>query len=381
MGILVITWNFPPRRGGIEYLLKHIVAGLGRRHSVAVVTSHCSGCREDGIWRAPWPGLIAFAFYSLWCGARLLFRDPAKEIVFGGSALATPVVLFLARLFGRKAVVQTHGLDLVYPSCLYQWLCVRRLKYCDQVVANSEYTAALAKKAGVPENRVTVIPPGIDPRRFAVSQDTESLRSRLGAEQTQIVLFVGRLARRKGVKEFIERSFAQLAREFPAARFVVAGDNPVESLTHRDDMLSEIKQTVARLGLQDSVRLLGAVDDEQLVSLYQIAHVVVLPALPAIDDVEGFGIVLLEAAAAGRPTLATRVGGIPDAVAHGKGGILVAPGDYEEMTRSLITLLRNGDLRTELGRYAANWVQEKFAWPKMIERYEQALALAAAAER
>jgi phosphatidylinositol alpha-1,6-mannosyltransferase len=381
MGILVITWNFPPRRGGIEYLLNHIAAGLGRRHSVAVVTSHSSGCREDRIWRAPRPGLIAFVFYALWRGARLLFLDSKKQIVFGGSALVTPLVLFLARVFGRKAVVQTHGLDLVYPSYLYQWLCVRWLKYCDQVVANSEYTAALAKNAGIPENRVAVIPPGIDPRRFAVPQDIESLRSRLGLVHTRIVLFVGRLARRKGVKQFIERCFAQLVREVPAARFVVAGDNPVESLTHRDDILSEIKQTVVRLGLQDSVRLLGAVDDEQLVGLYQIADVVVLPALPASNDVEGFGIVLLEAAAAGRPTVATRVGGIPDAVAHGEGGILVAPGDYEEMTRSLIRLLRNDDLRTALGRYGSNWVQEKFAWPKIIARYEQALGLAAAAER
>ena len=375
MGILVITWNFPPRRGGIEYLLKHIAAGLARRHSVAVVTSHSSGSREDGIWRAPLPGLIAFAFYALWRGARLLFRDSRKQIVFGGSALVTPVVLCLARLFGRKAVVQTHGLDLVYPSYLYQWLCVRWLMYCDQVFANSAFTAALAKNAGVPENRVTVIPPGIDPRHFAVPQDIESLRNELGFEHTRIVLFVGRLARRKGVKEFIERCFAQLVREIPAIGFVVAGDNPLESLTHRDDMFGEIKQTVARLGLHDSVRLLGAVNDEQLVGLYQIADVVVLPVLPARDDVEGFGIVLLEAAAAGRPTVATRVGGIPDAVAHGEGGILVGPGDYEEMTQSLITLLRNDDLRAAFGRYASNWAKEKFAWPKIIARYEQALGL------
>jgi phosphatidylinositol alpha-1,6-mannosyltransferase len=377
MGVLVISWNFPPRRGGIEYVISNLCAGLGRRHSVAVVTSHyrCSGLRENAVFRAPRPGLIAFGLYALWCGARLLFRDPGKKIVFGGSALVTPVVLILARLFRRKAVVQIHGLDIIYPNALYQFLCVRWLKHCECIVANSAYTAALARSAGIPEDRVTVIFPGIDAQRFAASQDVDGVRSKLGFDGKQIILFVGRLAKRKGVKEFIEKSFVHVSRKIPAACLAIAGDNPLESLAHRDDVLSGIKDVIAQLHLQNHVRLLGAVSDEQVVALYQVADVVVLPALASKEDVEGFGIVLLEAAAAGKPTVATRVGGIPDAVEHGKGGILVAPGDYGALTKTLISLLRNDELRKALGRYGSSWVQEKFAWPKIIARYEHALGL------
>jgi phosphatidylinositol alpha-1,6-mannosyltransferase len=295
--------------------------------------------------------------------------------VFGGSALVTPVVLILARLFRRKAVVQTHGLDIIYPNALYQQLCVRWLKHCERIIANSAYTAALARSAGVPEDRVTVISPGIDAQRFAASQDVDGVRSKLGFDGKQIILFVGRLAKRKGVKEFIEKSFVHVSREIPAACLAIAGDNPLESLTHRDDALSDIKATIAQLRLQNHVRFLGAVSDEQVVALYQMADVVVLPALASKEDVEGFGIVLLEAAAAAKPTVATRVGGIPDAVDDGIGGILVAPGDYDELTKTLISLLRNDELRKALGRYGSSWVQEKFAWPKIIASYEQALGL------
>jgi phosphatidylinositol alpha-1,6-mannosyltransferase len=329
---------------------------------------------ENDVFHAPWPGLIAFALYALWRGAWLLLRDPEKKIVFGGSALVTPLVLILARLFGAKAVVQTHGLDLIYANPLYQLLCVRWLKHCEHVITNSAYTAALAKKAGVPENRVAVIPPGIDPQRFVAAVNPHS-RSGLDLERKKIILFVGRLARRKGVKEFIEQSLANIVREIPEVSFVIVGDNPSESLIHRDDVLGEVVAAVAHLRLEDHVRLLGAVSDEQLIALYQAADVVVLPALAAKEDVEGFGIVLLEAAAAAKPTVAMRIGGIPDAVEHGKGGVLVSPGDYDEFTEVLITLLRDDELRRTLGRYGSNWVQEKFAWPKIIARYERALGL------
>lgn len=377
MGILVISWNFPPRRGGIEYLVSHLYCGLKKRHSVTVVTAHARslGRHENSICRAPWPGLIPFGLYALWCGARLLLRDPGKNIVFGGSAMTAPVVLILARLFGRKAVVQTHGLDIIYANAFYQFLCVRWLKHCERVIANSSYTASLARNAGVPEHRIAVIPPGIDPPRFAAPANMDASKKQLGLEEKQIILFVGRLAKRKGVKEFIEKSFVNIVREIPQVCFIIAGDNPLESLTHRDDVLSGIKEVIARLHLQDHVLLLGAVSDEQIVALYQMSDVVILPALPMKEDVEGFGIVLLEAAAAAKPTVATRVGGISDAVDHGNGGILVAPGDYDELSKAVIELLRDDELRKALGSYGSDWVQEKFAWEKIIASYEQALDL------
>lgn len=382
MGILVISWNFPPRRGGIENVIGNLVAGLGERNPVIVITAHARtrGSGEAKIFRAPCPGLIPFAIYALWRGALSLLHAPRLSVVFGGSALATPLVLILARLFGRKAVVQTHGLDIIYANAVYQFLCVRWLKHCERIIANSTYTALLAKNAGVPENRIAVIPPGVYPQRFAASANVHAIKKQLGLEGKRVVLFVGRLAKRKGVKEFIERSLVNIVREIPEVCFVIVGDNPLESLTHRDDEVSDIKAVIARLRLKDRVRLLGAVCDEELIALYQMCDVVVLPVLAMKNDVEGFGIVLLEAAAAARPTVATRVDGIPDAIEDGKSGILVEPGDYEELSQALVELLRNDELGETLGGYGLKRVQENFAWEKIIASYEQALVLAVGTE-
>jgi phosphatidylinositol alpha-1,6-mannosyltransferase len=375
VSILVVSWNYPPRRGGIESLVSNLCAGLRERHAVLVITAHAQSLPqvESNVFRAPWPGLIPFAFYALWRGATLLFHNPAIGVIFGGSVLVTPVVLILARLFGRKVVVQAHGLDVVYSSRLYQTLCVRWLKFCDRIIANSSYTASLVAQTVPSKERISVIAPGVYPERFNLKPDVEAFKKQWALEDRQVILFVGRLARRKGVREFVEKSLAKIVQHMPAVCFVVVGDNPTESLTRQDDALSEIVATIDDMKLQNHVRLLGTLSDDEVVRLYQLCDVVVLPALASPNDVEGFGIVLLEAAAAGKPTVATRVGGIPDVVEDGKSGILVEPDDHDGLSRALIDLLGDDKKRLTSGHYAKNRVNEQFSWDRVVTAYEKTL--------
>jgi phosphatidylinositol alpha-1,6-mannosyltransferase len=127
--------------------------------------------------------------------------------------------------------------------------------------------------------------------------------------------------------------------------------------------------------LQNHVRLAGSLSDDEVISLYHLSDVVVLPALACTDDVEGFGIVLLEAAAAGKPVVATRVGGIPDAIEDGKSGILVNAGDYEGFTQTLISLLLDAQKRAVMGAYAKVRVTEQFSWQRIVRQYEKTLEL------
>jgi phosphatidylinositol alpha-1,6-mannosyltransferase len=375
MGILVITWNYPPRRGGIEYLVDHLVASLRKRHAVRVVTAynHSSEFTEIDVVRTPCPGLIPFALFALWRGVLSLRRDPGISVVFGGSALAAPLVWILARLFGRRAVVQIHGLDIIYRSALYQLLCVRWLKRCDRIIANSAYTATLAESRGVSADRISVIPPGVEPERFTAPVDVAATKKLFGLEGRRVILFVGRLARRKGVKEFIQKSLPEIVAAVPQACFVIVGANPTESLTHRDDMVTEIAAAASRLDLERHVMLLGSLSDDDVVKLYQTCDLVVLPALATPDDVEGFGIVILEAAAAGKPVVATRAGGIPDAVDDEKSGILVEAGNYDALSRATVDLLGDEKKRQMMGAFARQRLNEHFTWGKIIPRYETAL--------
>ena len=376
MEILVVTWNFPPRRGGIEYLISNLCDGLKKKHSVFVITAHASSTElsEDQVFRAPWPGLAPFALYALRQGGRLLHQNPGINVVFGGSVVVTPLVLILARWFRRKAIVQAHGLDLIYRNSLYQFLSVRWIKFCDRIVANSSYTASLAQQKGAQLETVSVIHPGVDADRFAFTTAVERTKQEWGLEGKRIILFVGRLARRKGVKEFIQMSLPKIAQEIPDACFVIAGGNPTESLTHREDVLGEVGAAISETQLQKHIRLLGPLADDELIKLYQACDLVVLPAVPMKDDVEGFGIVLLEAAAAAKPAVATRVGGIPDAVEHGKSGVLIKPGDYEMMSRTIVDLLQDDRTRRAMGEYARNRVRETFGWEMVASQLEAVLS-------
>jgi phosphatidylinositol alpha-1,6-mannosyltransferase len=376
MDVLVLTWNYPPRRGGVENLLQNLCAGLREQHRVFIVTSSAKPPQsaEPDTFRAPLSGLIPFAFYVLWRGALVLAHYPQIGVVFGGSALVTPLVLILARLFRRRAVVLTHGLDVIHRNFFYQWLCVQWLKFCDRVVANSNYTAALVASKAVAQERLTVIPPGVHAEHFSIPTDVIATKRHWNIEGKEIVLFVGRLAKRKGLKEFIEKSLVEIVREIPETVFLIVGDNPTESLAHRADVISEIDEAVSRLGLNEQVRLLGALGDDEAVGLYHACDVVVLPALDMKNDVEGFGIVALEAAAACKPVVATRVGGIADAVENSKTGILVEPGDYQALTHAVLWLLRDSSQAWTMGSAGRQRAMNLFAWKQICHRHAKTLS-------
>lgn len=373
MEILVITWNYPPRQGGMEQLLASVCAGLSKNHRVSVITAYADKhftAGEETVFRPASPGLVRYFLFAFTKGVALLRGNRNISVVFGGSVLVTPIVLILARLFRRKAIVQAHGLDLIYRSSIYQFFVVRGLRYVDRVIANSRHTARLAQQKGVTERAVEIIPPGVDWQRFQVAETADALKQARGLANYKVILFVGRLARRKGVKEFIEHSLVDIVKQVPEVCFVIAGDNPTESLTQHDDVAGEIRQAIARHNLSDHVRWLGAVGDAELVQLYALCDVLVLPVLDLDSDVEGFGMVALEAAAAGKPVIATRCGGIPDAVEDGKSGILVEQGNYDCLSGAIVSLLMNPQMVSAMGQSGRQRAVKEFTWNSAVSRYE-----------
>lgn len=358
----------------MENLLAGLCNNLKKTHALLVITSFVSsaGNQEGWIFRPRRPGLVPFFLYALYRGSFLLRRDSGIKVIFGGSALVTPLVLLLARAFRRRALIYVHGSDLIYPNVLYQLLCVRWLGSCDRVIANSHYTASLAEEKGAKKSSICIISPGVDIEESGCLGGEEA-KAATGLKGRKVLLYVGRLARRKGVKEFVEKSLPKIISEVPEACFVIVGENPTESLIHHDDVMGELKALVGDMRLENHVRLLGWLSDGDLAKVYRASDLMVLPVLSMKDDVEGFGIVLLEAAAAGLPAVATRVGGIPDAIEDGKSGILVDPEDYESMSRATVNLLRDDRGRVTLGECARKRVREEFSWERVVKKYEEIL--------
>ena len=287
----------------------------------------------------------------------------ASDVVIGGSGLVGPVVILLAKLSGAKSVLLLHGLDIIADSRLYQWFFVPFLRWADVAVCNSENTARLAMEHGVRRNRIVVVNPGVDVNIEPVDRD--QVRDALGVANQKVLLSVGRLMPRKGLAELIENSFAKLGAEPSEYLLLVSGSEPAHALNRPTESVhAGIEASIAKHGLQDRVRLLGHVDDATLAQLYAAADVFVFPLIETQGDVEGFGMVAIEAAAHGTPTVAFDCGGVGDAVKDDINGALVPAGDYAAFTQA-IEDVAGKDLRA-----AAQDFAQQFSW----ENYSDQIA-------
>lgn len=377
MKILLITWNYPPKTGGMENMLYEVKQQLAAYADVDIVAPfaepHDSESDAARVFRAGREGLYSFFLHAVRTGIRLN-RNTNYDVIMTGSALVLPVAAILGFFFRVPVVPIIHGLDIIYPNPLYQFSIRFLLPRCRHVIANSRMTRQLAIERGVRPGVATVINPGIDVSEFDHPGDCDAIRHRYRIGRKRFILSAGRLVKRKGILEFISRSLPDIVKEAPDAFLVVVGDNPSQSLAHREDLMAQIRSETERFGLQDHVLMVGWASREDLVTFYHACDFFILPAIHVPGDMEGFGIVLLEANAAGKPVVATTVGGIPDAVENGGSGILVEPENWTAITRSVLHLLRNDEDRKKLGKQGRLRAESEFDWKVIGKRYRDVLS-------
>jgi len=367
MRVLLLTWNFPPTIGGIEYVAAHLFHGLAAAGSeVEVVTRAAPGAPDDPrIHRARRAGLPAFLFHALRRGAASCRRWRPDLVVCASVVAALPAYL-LRRAFGIPYVVLVHGSDVLHPGRLYRRAVRFLLRGAGAITANSEGTRRLLIDFGIAADRVVVVHPGVEAWSGSAEVSPAWLPRLAGR---QVLLSVGRLIRRKGLLEFIEQVLPDLRVSHPGILLVVVGEDAAESLIHRERMRERLDSAVRARGLADQVLFTGGLPDAELHALLRRADLFVLPAIPVPGDVEGFGIVFLEAALEGTPAVATRLGGIPEAVVDGETGLLVEPGDPRAMLEAVRRLLDDDRLRARLGDAARRRAREDFAWSVVVARY------------
>jgi phosphatidyl-myo-inositol dimannoside synthase len=381
MRILLITWNYPPKIGGMEMMLYQLVQHLPRSFDVDVLVpgkeipsdlperANVIHTNNTSIW-----GFYVSAFKR----GRQLLAKRHHDLIVAGSALVTPVVYVLGRQLSMKTAVHVYGLDVIFPRAGYQFLVRLFLRRIQCVMAISKASRQEAIDRGVDPARIAVLTPGVSAAEFELRPNTQELKQHHGLHGKQVILYAGRLARRKGVLEFVSFCLPEIVRRLPHVVLVVAGGNADQSLSHSGDMESQIAEEARRRNLADNVRLLGRIKRDELVGLFHACDLLLLPAIPVPGDMEGFGIVLLEASAAGRPVVATRLGGIPDAVIEGVTGILVEAGSWPDFTDAVVNLLENEDLADRLGRAGRDRAIEHFDWSVIGRCYADLLSLCAA---
>lgn len=339
--ILLITRNFPPLTGGMERLMQQTALGISEYAELTIVGPHgCSAyCPDDARVFETSSRLAPFLLFSLWHGASAC-RKSRFTLLIGGSGLIAPTLLFLRTLFGGKNLIFLHGLDLVVDSLIYQAVFIRCIRRVDHIIANSRNTLKIAVAKEIPEQRITVVNPGTHLPDSATIEPRERFLNRKGIPFKKLMIFVGRITRRKGLSQFIQHSLPLILQEEPEAGLVVVGENPSQSLTKFGEA-REVAELVFELNLTDRVTFLGKLNDRELEACYAAADVQIFPLIDIPGDVEGFGMVAIEAAACGTPTVAFSAGGVADAIST-ENGALIAPGEYDLLANAVIRTLQEG---------------------------------------
>ena len=355
--ILLITRNLPPLVGGMERMMQQFALGLHQYAELTVIGPR--GCKQH----LPAALTVYETSPRLWLflplSTLLAIRACAKtrfDVIAGGSGLIGPTLRILAWLFRRKTLVYLHGLDLVVDNALYQMLFVPSLRGIDSVAVNSRNTRDIAVSKGIQANRIAVINPGTrqpDPTDCASRKD---FRQRHALPFARYLVFTGRMTRRKGLSGFLQNILPTILASEPDIGLVVVGEDPLDSLNQLGEQ-AEILQQIVSLGLQQKVVFLGKLSDSDLEICYADAALQIFPLIEVPGDVEGFGMVAIEAAACGTPTVAFELGGVADALSA-KNGYLVPAGDFKLFAACVVTILRDGEPDAEQCRDHAR----QFTW-------------------
>lgn len=337
-----VTRKYPPAVGGMERLSWEVTTRLATRQPVHVVAM-----------RKRMPGLAPF---MIGAALRVLAGCIGKRVslLHVGDPVLAPLAA-IARAFRVPTVVTIHGLDVVYPHPVYRAYVRWFLCGFDAYVCISDAVRRAAIEAGIPGDRIRVIGIGID---RTLPADIEMTR-----EENRL-LFVGRLVRRKGVAWFVRDVLPRLAAMRPLLKLAILGDGPERAA---------IVAAAQEAGVSECLIWLGVTSEQAKVDELSRATICVMPNVAVAGDIEGFGIVALEAAAAGCPLLASRLEGVRDAVSDGESGVLVTAHDADAWVRALDHWLSDPPARADMGRRAREHVALRRGWDTIIDSYERLL--------
>jgi len=336
--ILLVTRNFPPLIGGMEKLNLNIFNVLSSRFDVSMAGPHGSPAFHNASSYVEFPPQPLWKYVLISLFKTIFLSTKVKpDIVFCGSGAAIVAGYFAARFTKARLVCYLHGLDIIANNFVYQKFFVPLIKKSDLIVVNSRHTKTLAIEYGLNVEKIKVLSPGVDmPDMLHKALSEEKFRNQYNLQQNPFILIAGRITRRKGIVEFIENVMPELAVKHPQLKLVIIGDEATQAIACQSGLREEINCRISSLGLDDRICMLGGVNDETFSSALFSADMLIFPVLDIPNDVEGFGMVAIEAAAHGTPTLGFAVGGVPDAIGLGKSGWLVSPGEYQEMKNIIL---------------------------------------------
>lgn len=358
--VLVLTPDFPPARGGIQLLVHRIVHHAERLETRVVTIGDAAGRAWDarcapGTVRAPRLPSHRLSIVGFNATAVAEARRFRPDVVLAAHIVAAPAAFAICRVLRVPSVLYLYAKEIGASPGLSRFA----LRHSSLAIVISEYTRQLALEAGARPERLRTIPPGVDVVPF----------NSVTRHERPTVLTIARLEDHYKGHDVMVRALPLVRARVPRAQWAIIGDGPLRATIHR---------LVHANHVEDGIRLLGSVSDDERDWWLDRSHVFCMPSrLPAGRSAgEGFGIVYLEAGLHGVPAVAGNVGGAVDAVEHGKTGLLVDPSSALAIADGLADLLLDEKRREAMGR-AGRERALTFGWENIVPRVEDVLFEAA----
>lgn len=361
MRILYISHSHPhaamplENMGGMQRVSHQLVNALDARPDVRV---------DRRILDSTWDDIVigtARFMTGLFTNLPVMVRETRPDVILFSSMVTASLTVPLRGRIDIPMVTINHGQDVTLPNPLYQWFVPKIFRALDGVISVSQATREACIGRGMDPGKGVALPNGFEPEAHADLPSREEARRHLGGllaadlSEARLLLSVGRLVKRKGHAWFAEHVLPRLDAD---VRYMVVGEGPERPA---------IEDAARRAGVADRIRLMGRQGDAVLRSAYAASDLFVMPNIPVPGDMEGFGVVLLEANAAGLPAVAADLEGIRDVIDNGHNGVKVPTADAEAWVEAVRMAL--GLDPAQAGARAKAYIHERFAWNHVAARY------------
>jgi phosphatidylinositol alpha-1,6-mannosyltransferase len=368
--VLLVTNDFPPRRGGIQSYLVDLVTRLAAtgEHTLTVYAPQWKDAdafddRTSGYDVVRHPGTLMLPVPTVDARMRRLIGERGIETVWFGAAAPLGLLAARARHAGASRVLaSTHGHEVGWSMLPGARSVLRQIgDHSDVVTYVSRYTRGRFASAFGPKAALEHLPPGVDTDRFRPDPASRTeMRTRFRLGQRPIVVCLSRLVPRKG-QDMLIRALPSIRQRVDGAALVIAGGGPY---------LDTLRGLAEQCGVTDHVIFTGGVPSADLSAYHAMADVFAMPCRTrgAGLDVEGLGIVFLEASATGVPVIAGSSGGAPETVQHNKTGMVVDGRSVPQIADAVSELLADPDRAAAMGAAGREWIIAQWRWDALTGR-------------
>jgi len=340
----------------MQRVSQQLIQELNRRDGIEVITETINAAGKGRIAL----NTARFLITRLFQLPHIVKKYDADVILFS-SMVAASLAYFIRDKVKIPMVTINHGRDVTLPNGIYQWFVPKVFDSLDGVISVSQATREECIKRGMPPEKGVALPNGFDFRKLKSFPNKQKSREKLEKEfniplkENFMLLTVGRKVKRKGHEWFIREVMPKLDEQVV---YVTVGDGPE---------FESVEQAVGNSPYKNRIFLLGRQPDDILKQAYSAADLFVMPNIPVDGDMEGFGIVLLEANMARTPAVAADLEGIKDVIAQGENGYRVPTLDADQFADKVHEMLYNK--LEHLSKQTRSYVQEQFSWENVAQQY------------